>query len=144
MQPCDANSGQALLRSWHWAWSCNKEKHCFSPGIFGEGMESWQTCVGACVLEQSLLSRGLLCPCRQWPYLLIKAHYSITGLSSHTSPRSETFLCCMERSHVSKGLVALAFKRGKLWSPPSPGHSPQNTHVFFTSYFWDLEGKMSG
>ena len=96
----------------------SEKERCISPGIFGEGIESWAGLRVSRVLEQPLPSHGLLCPCRQWPYFLFKAHYLITELSSHTFPSSGTFLCFVERSPVSRVLAALAFQREKLYFLP--------------------------
>lgn len=40
VQPSDLSSSQVSLLSWLWAQPCNEGRHCFSPGTFGEGMES--------------------------------------------------------------------------------------------------------
>lgn len=71
----------------------------------------------------------LVASCRQWPYCLVKAHYLTTEFGSHISSSSATSLRFMERSHVSSGLAALAFKGEKLRCSLQHGHSPQNTAV---------------
>ena len=71
VQPSDVNSSQVLLCSWHWAPPGNEEEHCISPGIFGEGIESWaglceSLCSGAApaISWSSVpLQAVTLCPC---------------------------------------------------------------------------------
>lgn len=93
VQPSNAHSSRCVVPQ--------GEGTLLHPRNPGKAMEA-AGCVGACVLEQGLLSRGLLCCCGQWPDFLVQAHYSVTELSAHISSSSETSLCFVERSPVSK------------------------------------------
>lgn len=108
-------AGAVLL--WAPVWSHNEKAPSFPPEILGKEREA-AGCVGACVLEQWLLSQGLLCCCGQWPDFLVQAHYAMTELSAHISSSSETSLCFVERSCVSR---VPDFKEREVWFAPSLG-----------------------